>query len=143
MSTQQSVTAQAAIAQESVVKTITFALTGDDISDAMAGIRKVCDTSGLSARQVQYLFECYAKLYKDAADQLDLDAEERRRIGMAQAGHAPTEKLYEPLYTTSGKSVPQMIAVSQSGTQSSPSQCPLSVTAPPGSLAPVKDDGLP
>lgn len=62
------VAAAAAIAQEPVIKRFEIAITGDDVSDLMAGIRKVCDESGLTARQVQFVFECYAKLYKDTAD---------------------------------------------------------------------------
>lgn len=71
MSSMQSVAATAAIGQEPVTRQLTVAITGDACSDLMAAIRRVADDSGLSARQVQYIFECYAKLYKDAADQND------------------------------------------------------------------------
>lgn len=74
----QSVAAQAAIGQEPVTKTFTVAITGDSCSDLMAAITRVADDSGLSARQVQYIFECYAKLYKDAADANDRDVEMRQ-----------------------------------------------------------------
>lgn len=73
----QAVAAQAAIGQESVCRTVTFAITGDAVSDCMAGLRKVCDESGLSARQIQFIFQCYVALYKDAADLHDKDQADR------------------------------------------------------------------
>ena len=89
MSQMQAVAAQAAINQEPVIRTHHVAITGDAIADLLAAIRVVCDASSLSARQIQYLFECYAKLYKDAADQNDVDAEQRRMFaqGMQSALH--------------------------------------------------------
>lgn len=71
-SNQQSVATQAALVGESIFQEVRWARTGDAVSDCMAGIRAVCDHSGLSARQVQYMMECYVKLYKDAADDNDL-----------------------------------------------------------------------
>lgn len=78
MNAMQSVAGAAAIGQERVTRQLTVAITGDASSDLMAAIRRVADDSGLSARQVQYIFECYVKLYKDAADQNDRDSAQQQ-----------------------------------------------------------------
>lgn len=75
---QAGVTMQNALTGERSFKRIEFAITGDAVSDCMAGIRKVCDDSGLSVRQVQFMMECYANLYKDAADDTDKKLAARR-----------------------------------------------------------------
>lgn len=77
MNAMQSVAGAAVIGQERVTRQLTVAITGDACSDLMAAIRRVADDSGLSARQVQYILECYTKLYKDAADQNDRDSAEQ------------------------------------------------------------------
>lgn len=80
MSDQQQALAAAAVMRGApTTMSVEYAITGDAIIDLMAGIRALADKSGLSARRVQYLMECYAKLYKDAADDTDRRLEEFKK----------------------------------------------------------------
>jgi hypothetical protein len=67
----QAQTVANALSGEKSFETVRFAITGDACADLMSAIRACSDSSGLSARQVQLIFECSAALYKEAADQHD------------------------------------------------------------------------
>lgn len=107
----QSVAAQSAIGQTPVIQRVEFAITGDGIADLVAGIRRVCDESGLSARQIQFVFECYVKLYADTADRFDKEDEWRKQFPVKPdpgysapspwpGGHVPTSSPWETAGTT-------------------------------------------
>jgi hypothetical protein len=96
----QAQTVANALSGEKAFETVRFAITGDACADLMSAMRACADRSGLSARQVQLIFECYAALYKESADQHDRDWQQSQRMGHPERPHGSLGS-----YTTASGSI--------------------------------------
>jgi hypothetical protein len=88
----QAQTVANALSGEKAFETVRFAITGDACADLMSAMLACADRSGFSARQVQLIFECYAALYKESADQHDRDWrdwQQKQRMGDPEQPCAP------------------------------------------------------